>query len=136
MTYQFTPLPEPGDIVWCWFPLIEDVESPGPKKRPALVVAVSELDQAVIVVYGTSKHTHDINPGEFVMDPDDGGFSSSGLDERTKFDLKRRHKLFFDSEWFAAAPGVHTSSPLPKMGSMHSSYNTALNKAVRHIKSK
>lgn len=70
------------------------------------------------------------------MDPEDGGFPSSGLDERTKFDLKRRHKLYFDSEWFAAAPGVHTSSPLPKMGSMHSSYNTALNKAVRHIKSK
>ena len=32
-------LPEPGDIVWCVFPELPDLE-PGPKPRPALVVTV------------------------------------------------------------------------------------------------
>ncbi|WP_282348062.1 hypothetical protein [Pseudomonas sp. PS01301] len=133
MTYQFTPLPEPGDIVWCYFPHQEDAGAPGPKERPALVIRVSEADHAVQVAYGTSKRTHQIHKGEFVMDPADGGFQISGLSVRTKFDLNRREQLYFDAEYFAPAPGVHTQSPLPKMGTMHSSYYAELQKAASQI---
>lgn len=120
MTHSFLPLPAPGDIVWCCFP--EVIGTPGPKLRPALVVAVSSQDHAVIVVYGTSQKTNRIYPTEFVIDPADAGYAVSGLSFRTKFDMDRELKLPFDSDWFAPAPGLTPQLPLPKLGVLHACF--------------
>ena len=60
MTIQFTPLPAPGDFVWCHFP--ESVGKPGPKSRPALVIAVFDNDHAIRVAYGTTKKVYRFRP--------------------------------------------------------------------------
>jgi len=116
------PLPAQGDIVWCRFPNVDALGSPGPKGRPALVIAVSDTDHAVEVVYGTTKKVDKIYPTEFVMDPNDPGYCVSGLAARTKFDFGRSVKLIFDTEWFWTAPGMTRNSPLPKLGVLHPSY--------------
>ena len=118
----FNPMPVAGDIVWTKFPQVENLGSPGPKPRPALILFLSDEDHAVIVAYGTTQRTDKVYPGEFVLDPQEPGFSLSGLTARTKFDLGRTVQLPFDSNWFDSAPGVHINSPLPKMGTLHPSY--------------
>jgi len=127
MTKKFNPLPAPGDFVWCHFP--EIIGKPGPKARPALVVAVSVIDHAVEIAYGTSQKTDRIYPGEFLLDPSDAGFDDSGLACATKFDLNNCVKLPFDSDWFALNMGVYASIPLPKIGVLHPSYVHAAHKA-------
>lgn len=127
----FHPLPAAGDIVWCAFPQI--VGQPGPKKRPALVARVSPSTHEISVVYGTSQKTNKIYPTEFVLDPSDPGFPSSGLSFRTKFDVAVQVQLPFDSDWFAAAHGPQVNSPLPKMGVLHASYMAAVTAAVKNI---
>lgn len=117
---DFQPLPAPGDIVWCRFP--ESVGVPGPKPRPALVLAIAAAHHAVIVVYGTSQKTGTLYPTEFVLDPNDANFSVSGLSLRTKFDMAHQVKLAFNTDWFAPAPGLMPNMPLPKMGILHPSY--------------
>ena len=126
----FHPLPAAGDIVWCAFPQV--VGQPGPKKRPALVVRVSPSTHEIAVVYGTTQKTNNIYPSEFVLDPADPGFPSSGLSYRTKFDVAALVQLPFDSDWFAAAPGPYVNSPLPKMGVLHASYMAAVGAAVKN----
>lgn len=109
--------------MWCHFP--QSLGEPGPKPRPALVVAVSLADHAVMVVYGTSQKTDKIYPGEFVLDPNDAGFADSGLSHRTKFNLSTQVKLPFSHGWFDQAPGFAGHIPLPKMGVLHPSYMAA-----------
>ncbi|MBF7144760.1 MULTISPECIES: type II toxin-antitoxin system PemK/MazF family toxin [Pseudomonas] len=133
MAYDFLPLPEPGDIVWAKFPELQNLGNPGPKPRPALVIGVSEEDHAIEVAYGTSKKTDKLYPGEFVLDPADGGFIASGLTGRTKFDVGRIEALPFDSDWFRPAPGVHINSPLPKLGILHPSYMSKLLNARKRV---
>ena|SRR5437868_15509667 len=128
MTIPFHPLPAPGDIVWCHFP--EEIGNPGPKARPALVVAVFDNDHAVRIAYGTTQKTNKLYPGEVVLDPADGGFPLSGLTQRTKFDLNHEVDVFFDSDWFAPNQSVYAAVPLPKMGSLHISYDPAVQKAA------
>ena len=120
MERLFQPLPAPGDIVWCRFP--ETIGVPGPKPRPALVLAVAPADHAVIVVYGTSQKTHALYPTEFVLDPGDVNFAVSGLSLRTKFDMAHQVKVPFDADWFAVAPGLVPNLPVPKLGILHPSY--------------
>lgn len=127
------PLPEAGDIVWAKFPNVETLGTPGPKPRPALVLFISDEDHAIQVAYGTSQRTDRLYRGEFVLDPNDQGFSTSGLCVRTKFDLKRLVTLPFDSDWFAPAPGIVSQSPLPKMGALHASYMIAVNEAWEQL---
>jgi len=129
----FEPLPEPGDIVMVNFPHVENMGEPGPKPRPALVLSVSTEDHVIEIAYGTSQRTDKLFPGEFALDPADGGFASSGLQTRTKFDLGRTVQLPFDSDWFKVAPGVHTQSPLPKMGTLHPSYVRAAGVAYQQV---
>jgi hypothetical protein len=133
MTTTFNPLPAPGDIVWCHFP--QSIGKPGPKPRPALVLACAPTTHEIMVAYGTSQKTdpHSIYPGEFVMDPQDAGFSVSGLTYRTKFNLADRVKIPFDSNWFEPAPGLDAATPLPKMGIMHPSYFKAAKKAQDQV---
>lgn len=112
------PLPTVGDIVWCRFPQHESLGSPGPKPRPALIVAVSPSTHEVEVAYGTSQKTalSQIYPTEFLIDPHAQGGGASGLSLPTKFDMTHTVKLPFDSTWFSKAPGFSAHHPLPKMG--------------------
>ena len=130
MTNQFHPLPAPGDIVWCNFPQMEDLGQPGPKPRPALIVSVAPVGHAVEVAYGTTQRTDKLFPGEFLIAANDPGFSDSGLDKDTKFDLARTVKLTFDSNWFAPAPGPYALTPSPKMGILHASLYTRASRAA------
>lgn len=129
MATDYNPLPAPGDIVWCFFPQV--LGKPGPKPRPAIVLALSRATHEVMVAYGTSQKVHKIYPTEFVIDPNDAGYSISGLSYRTKFNLADRHKLPFNSDWFGAAPGLSASLPLPKMGTLHATYMKAASAAQK-----
>ncbi|AUF97200.1 hypothetical protein CXQ80_15845 [Pseudomonas sp. 02C 26] len=135
MTKSFTPLPAPGDIVWCKFP--ETVGIPGPKNRPCLILGVFDEDHMVRVCYGTSQKTgqEEIYPGEFVMDPQDDGFDISGLGPRTKFDLNNTFDLPFTDRWFHPHRATTLPTPLPKMGTLHPSYMQAIKKALGHEES-
>ena len=46
-------LPAPGDIVWCLFPEIPDIQ-PGPKPRPALVMRLKVEQMAMWSVWCTA----------------------------------------------------------------------------------
>lgn len=94
----------------CRFP--EEVGTPGPKERPALVLQVEESSEdangcVVVVAYATSQKTSKVYPGEFVVEES----SVSGLTSDTKFDLVNRHALPFDDKWFGAAPGSKPRHP-------------------------
>lgn len=112
MANNYHPLPAPGDIIWCKFPQHEDLGNPGPKARPGLILNVFVDIHAVLIVYGTSR-TESCYKGEFVIDSQ---LETAGLSWPTKFDLNRLQKLPFNAEWFAVAPGVEITTPLPKMG--------------------
>lgn len=134
MPTKFTPLPAPGDILWCKFPHHNYPGVPAYKCRPVLVKRVSTQKHTVEVAYGTSQKTDNLYPGEFAVDPSDVGFAISGLDVRTKFDISRTVVLPFDDEWFATAPILNLLNPVPKMGSLHISYSTVLRATVVAIK--
>ena len=90
MKHNWT-LPSPGDIVWCLFPQIPEME-PGPKPRPVLVVQVEEREDGAIVsvVYGTSQNVKRLKTGEMVitraMHPT--AYALAGLAYDTKYDFK------------------------------------------------
>ncbi|BCS51492.1 hypothetical protein JUNP479_4303 (plasmid) [Aeromonas jandaei] len=133
MVNFFSPLPSIGDILWCHFPQAPQLGTPGPKPRPAIVVAVSSSTNEVAVIYGTSQKTNKIYATEFVMDPSDPGFAISGLSFRTKFDCAARVKLPFNEDWFAIAPKWPSLSPLPKLGTLHPSYMPAITSAASNV---
>lgn len=114
MAKYFDPLPAPGDIVWCLFP--ETVGQPGPKPRPALVLAVAPAFKAITVAYGTSQKTDRIYPTEFLIDSTDPNFSLTGLSVPTKFDMAHQVQIPFNTDWVAKAPGQLPNIPLPKLG--------------------
>ena len=119
---RFHGAPQPGDIVWCIFPLHRSL-LPGPKPRPALVLQVGERegDCWVKVAYGTSQKTGELFAGEFALLPADGdAFILSGLSYPTKFDLGRAVELPFNYEWFGIAPGAPFGQH-PKLGVLHPS---------------
>ncbi len=110
----------PGTILWCRFPE-QGALDPGPKPRPALVIAVGEIDgkTAVEVAYGTSRKTDRIFPGEFLIEPVDGeAFKLAGLSYPTKFNLARRVELPLNERWFGVAPGAPFGQT-PQMGILH-----------------
>ena len=117
---EFFPPPEPGDIVYCRFP---ENKFPGPaaKPRPALVLAVGELEGKphVEVAYGTSQKTDRLRSGEFLIDPADGSaYALSGLSYPTKFDLRHRKELPYNEDWFRVPPGA-PHGQIPKLGVLH-----------------
>ena len=114
MARYFDPLPAPGDIVWCLFP--EAVGHPGPKPRPALVLAVAPQHKAITVAYGTSQKTDRLYPTEFLVDPSDPNFELTGLSVPTKFDMGNQVHIPFNSDWVAKAPSALPNTPLPKLG--------------------
>lgn len=128
-------LPEPGDIVWCRFPL-QGFTNPGPKPRPALVIDAGRLREspAVEVIFGTSKKVDRIFPGEFVIAPADGdAFTLSGLAYATKFNTARTVFLPYDDSWFDVAPGAPYGQT-PKLGVLHPSLLRRVEAAVKAVK--
>lgn len=118
----FFAAPEPGDIVYCRFP---EKGLPGPalKPRPALVLAVGEVDENphVEVAYGTSQNTGRLLSGEFLISPADGeAYALSGLSSPTKFDLRTVKVLPYDEQWFRVPPGA-PHGQTPKLGVLHPS---------------
>ncbi len=115
----FTP-PQPGDIVWCRFPQ-SGLPGPGPKSRPALVLAVGEANfrYVVRVAYGTSRKTDRLYAGEFAILPAlADAFAASGLSYPTKFDLGATFELDYNDIWFGVPPHApHGQNP--KLGILH-----------------
>ena len=119
---RFFPAPQPGDIVYCRFPQ-RGLPGPAPKPRPALVLAVGELEgnPHVEVAYGTSQHTDRLHSGEFLIAPADGdAYALSGLSYPTKFDFRNRKELPYSEEWFRVPPHA-PHGQTPKLGVLHPS---------------
>lgn len=126
-------LPEPGDIVWCNFPELPR-DNPGPKPRPALVLAVTEYDggATVMVAYGTSKKISDMRQGQFAIRKLDSkvAYETAGLAYDTKFDLCNRVELAWNSRFFGVPPRP-AFGQTPKLGSLHISMMRALEAAAK-----
>jgi hypothetical protein len=119
---RFFPPPDPGDIVYCRFPE-KGIPGPAPKPRPALVIAVGDVDANphVEVAYGTSRNTDRLHSGEFQISPPDGqAYTLSGLSYPTKFDLRNRKEFPYSEEWFRVPPHA-PHGQTPKLGVLHPS---------------
>jgi hypothetical protein len=100
-------IPEPGDIIGCYFPLEEAPENPGNKFRPVLVCAISkEIGQNEIIVgvaYGSAQRTSDqagsrtLPLGTIEIEAQDS------LRETTRFDFNKYIWLPFNKHWFIPA---------------------------------
>lgn len=127
--------PEPGDILWCRFPL-RTGGAPGPKPRPALALAVEEFEDEMLVTaaYGTSQKLDHLRPGEFALRKAEhpAAFDLAGLSLDTKFDLGNTHRLPWIELYFGVPPqsrfGQH-----PKLGTLHPSMLRAAGAALRAI---
>ncbi|MGA8513291.1 MAG: type II toxin-antitoxin system PemK/MazF family toxin [Burkholderiaceae bacterium] len=120
------PKPEAGDIVWCQFPHLPNLE-PGPKPRPALVVRVIERNPhyRVLVAYGTSQKTTSLRRGEFLLRKDaSAAFKLSGLGYDTKFSFADSVELDYSDHWFKVPPGA-SGGVSPKLGVLHAVYGKA-----------
>lgn len=138
MSPKTFPAPEPGDIVWCRFPHLEEIR-PGPKPRPALVLSVddSSTPARVRVSYGTSRGTDQLDPWELVIAPDDAdAYRLAGVNCPTKFSLLKVVVLEYSAHWFGIAPGT-PMRVTPKMGVLHPSLvaraQRAHQLATRHL---
>ena len=126
-------LPSPGDIVWCLFPQIPELE-PGPKPRPALVIQVEEREDGAIVsvVCGTSQNVKRLKTGEIVitraMHP--AAYALAGLAYDTKFDFKLILDLPWSDRYFKPPPRSPFGSS-PKMGPLHATVVQAAAVAYR-----
>ena len=126
-------LPAPGDIVWCLFPEVPDIE-PGPKPRPALVMSVDRDDTGdfVSVVYGTSKQLERLKTGEVAIRKasHSAAYALAGLTADTKFDFKVIVDLAWTDRYFKVPPksphGNH-----PKLGTLHATVLRAFEAAYR-----
>lgn len=129
-------LPSVGDIVWCRFPQ-KPRDEPGPKPRPALVVAINEYEDGVgvEVAYGTTQKVDQLKAGEFLISKalHKASYAQSGLSFDTKFDLNQILELPWGADFFDVPPkpqhGQH-----PKLGSLHIEMARALNAAAKAIK--
>jgi F0F1-type ATP synthase epsilon subunit len=131
-------LPAPGDIVWCLFPELPNVE-PGPKPRPALVVAVESREggDVVSVVYGTSQNVTRLKTGEFAImkAKHPAAYVLAGLAYDTKFDCKVVVDLALTDRYFKVLPkNRHTNNP--KIGTLHATVLHAVEAAYRAAKAR
>lgn len=130
------PSPEPGDIVWCRF-LQRQRDQPGPKPRPALIVATIEYDDGVVVkvAYGTSQKLDRMLAGEFanrkVENP--AAYIFAGLSYDTKFDLNNMLHLPWN-DFFFGVPPLAPHGESPKLGTLHISMMRKLKNAVQTAK--
>jgi PemK-like, MazF-like toxin of type II toxin-antitoxin system len=125
--------PAPGDIVWCLFPEIPDIE-PGPKPRPALVLGVDEREDGTLVrvVYGTSQHVNRLHTGEVAITQagHPAAYALAGLAYDTKFDFKVIVELPWTERYFKT-PVRATHGNTPKIGTLHATVMRAVEVAYR-----
>lgn len=128
--------PDPGDIVWCRFPP-RPRDVPGPKPRPALVLAVTEHEDgtAVMVAYGTSQKVDRLVSGEFAIRKatHKTAYATAGLSYDTKFDLRTTIELPWNALFFAVPPDA-PHGQTPKLGSLHIGMMQALAAAAKAVK--
>jgi hypothetical protein len=128
--------PQPGDIVWCRFPQ-RPRDLPGPKPRPALVVAITEHEDgtSVKVAYGTSQKTDRLVAGEFAIRKAENktAYEMAGLSYDTKFNLHNIVELPWNDSFFAVPPNPYHGQT-PKLGSLHIGMTKALKAAARTLK--
>jgi hypothetical protein len=126
-------LPAPGDIVWCLFPEVPDIE-PGPKPRPALVMRVERRvdGDLVSVVYGTSQHLARLKTGEVVISQaqNPAAYALAGLAYDTKFDFKVIVDLPWSDRYFKVPQTSHHGNN-PKIGTLHATVLHAVEAAYR-----
>lgn len=126
-------LPAPGDIVWCLFPEVPDIE-PGQKPRPALVIHVERREDGdlVGVVYGTSKNVTRLKTGEVAITKakHPAAYALARLAYDTKFDFKVIVELPWSERYFKVPTGSpHGKSP--KLGTLHVTVLHAVESAYR-----
>ena len=126
-------LPAPGDIVWCLFPELPDID-PGPKPRPALVMSVDRDNTGdfVSVVYGTSKQLARLRTGEVAIKKAShpAAYALAGLTADTKFDFKVIVDLAWSDRYFKV-PIRNTHGNTPKLGTLHATILHAAEVAYR-----
>ena len=126
-------LPAPGDIVWCLFPELPNIE-PGPKPRPALVTAVENREDGhvISVIYGTSQKVTQLKTGEFAITQakNPAAYALAGLAYDTKFDFEVVVELAWSERYFKVLPkNRHTNNP--KIGTLHATVLHAVEAAFR-----
>jgi PemK-like, MazF-like toxin of type II toxin-antitoxin system len=126
-------LPAPGDIVWCLFPQLPNIE-PGPKPRPAIVVSVEQKEDGdlVSVAYGTSQNITRLKSGEVVITQSShaAAYALAGLAYDTKFDFTRVIELPWTERYFKV-PQRNRHGNTPKMGTLHATVMPAVEAAYR-----
>lgn len=137
MTTFFPPstLPAPYDLVWCRFPLQEDLGNPGPKPRPAVVLNVAVDQDAgegeVQLVYGTTNLKMAQRPRDcFVTNLAE--MDTCGLNKATRFDLDKVAWVPWAEEWFAILPGY--TSPIIGHLSHHATKLLQIELSHRHAR--
>ena len=132
MTHHWN-LPAPGDIVWCLFPEVPDID-PGPKPRPALVVSVESREDGdlVRVAYGTSQNVTRLKTGEVVITQHkhQAAYALAGLAYDTKFDFKVIVELAWSERYFKV-PIRNRHGNTPKIGTLHATVLHAVGAAYR-----
>ena len=128
-------LPAPGDIVWCLFPEVPNIE-PGPKPRPAIVLSVERFDDGdqVSVVYGTSQHLMRLKTGEVAITQakNPAAYKLAGLAYDTKFDFKVIVDLPWSDRYFKV-PARNPHGNTPKLGTLHATILRAVEAAYRAV---
>lgn len=134
MTQQWQ-LPAPGDIVWCLFPQLPNIE-PGPKPRPAIVVSVEQREDGDVVgvVYGTSQNVTRLKSGEVAITKTrhSAAYALAGLAYDTKFDFKHIIALPWSDRYFKV-PLRNRHGNTPKMGTLHATVLHAVEAAYRAV---
>ncbi|MGD9913864.1 MAG: hypothetical protein AB7S80_07270 [Rhizobiaceae bacterium] len=111
-------LPEPGDLVWCKFPLRETPGAPGPIARPTLVRATAILENpetgnlygAVEVSYGTGTFVAAECPDDLLITSREA-YQRMGLHKPTRIalDPANRKNLIWCEEYFVPQNYVRDS---------------------------
>ena len=126
-------LPSPGDIVWCLFPEIPEIE-PGPKPRPALVLRVDRREDGdvVSVAYGTSKNLSRMRSGEVSITKlkNPAAYALAGLAYDTNFDFRAIVDLPWTDRYFKV-PTRNLHGNTPKIGTLHATILHSVEVAYR-----
>jgi len=126
-------LPAPGDIVWCLFPEVPDIE-PGPKPLPALVIRVDRRQDGDLVslVYGTSKNLIRLRSGEVAItqSKNPAAYALAGLAYDTKFNFKVIVELPWTNRYFKV-PTRNLHGNTPKIGTLHATILHSVEVAYR-----
>jgi hypothetical protein len=126
-------LPAPGDIVWCLFPEVPDIE-PRPKPQPALVMRVERRQDGDLVrlVYGTSKNLTRLSSGEVAItqSKNPAAYALAGLAYDTKFNFKVIVELPWTDRYFKV-PTRNLHGNTPKIGTLHATILHSVEVAYR-----